>query len=77
MAAITVRLRPHREGIAALERDGFEVRPVRFSRGDHLIVDAEKEGVVVRATVSGSPSGNFIHSLVTCVRIKHRARQAR
>lgn len=62
--AIRVQLRPHREGIAALEKDGFQVEPVRFSRGDHLLVRVTRDGASGQVPISGSPGGLFIHSLV-------------
>ncbi|UYA99045.1 hypothetical protein P9A54_gp60 [Xanthomonas phage vB_Xar_IVIA-DoCa10] len=65
---LRILLRPHKEGIAALEEDGFTVKPVRFSRGDHLIVMVSKDGSTCKVTLSGSPSGLFLHSLVCAAR---------
>ena len=57
-------LRPHREGIEALVRAGFDPVPVRHGKGDHLIVRIRKGGRVARVTISGSPRGSFIDSLL-------------
>lgn len=66
--AIRVVLKPHKEGIAALERGGFTVTPVRFGKGDHLVVRVCLEGVCGQVTISGSPRGSFLGSLVSGAR---------
>lgn len=57
MAAIKVTLKTHKEAIAVLEKEGFAVEPVRFSKGDHLVVRVKKDGGQGRITLAGSPSG--------------------
>lgn len=75
--AIRVTLKPHKEGIVALERDGFEVEPIRFGKGDHLLVRVCREGVCGQVTISGSPRGSFLGSLVSGARRAIREAQAR
>ncbi|QNN97217.1 hypothetical protein P9A51_gp62 [Xanthomonas phage Xp12] len=74
---IRVQLRPHKEGVAALERDGFQVEPVRFSRGDHLIVRVTRGGASCQVTLAGSPSGQFLDALVCAARRGIREAAAR
>ncbi|URA07031.1 hypothetical protein P9A47_gp63 [Xanthomonas phage Elanor] len=66
--AIRVVLRPHREAIAALTTEGFEVEPVRFSRGDHLVVRVRRDGGAAKITLSGSPGGCPLHSIITAAK---------
>lgn len=74
--APAVKLRAHREGIAYLEAQGYTVRPVRFSRGDHLIVRVEDDrGVSTNLTIAGSPSGSYLDAMVT--KARHGLRLAR
>lgn len=64
MAAIPT-LRSHREAIAALEKAGFDVEPIRFCKGTHLLLQLKRDGVSVRTTISGSPKGCHLRSVVS------------
>lgn len=65
----SVRLRPHREAITALQREGFTVTPVRFGSGDHLIVRVTNAaGSSGQITLSGSPRGLATLSILTHAR---------
>lgn len=75
--SIRITLRPHKEGIAALERAGFEVEPVRFGKGDHLVVRVCREGACGQTTISGSPRGSFLGSLISSARRAVREAMAR
>lgn len=66
--AIRSTLKSHKEGIAALQLDGFVVQPVRFGKGDHLIVQVTRGRGTGRVTISGSPRGSFIGTLVAAAR---------
>lgn len=46
-----------------LEKDGFECEPVRFSKGDHLVVRVSKGGRSGQITIAGSPSGNALYPI--------------
>ncbi len=65
---IRVTLKSHKEAIEALERDGFSVEPIRFSRGDHLIVRVKREAGTGQVTLSGSPRGGNVQSVVGMAR---------
>ena len=66
--AIRIVLKSHKEGIAALQRNGFDVEPIRFGKGGHLVVRVCQEGVCGQVTISGSPRGSFLGSLVSSAR---------
>ena len=65
---IRVTLKSHKEAIEALERDGFSVEPIRFSRGDHLIVRVKRHLGTGQVTLSGSPRGGNVQSVVGMAR---------
>jgi hypothetical protein len=65
---IRVTLKVHRDAVEVLEREGFRVEPVRFSRGDHLIVGVSKGGRSGRITLAGSPSSFFLRNVVKSAR---------
>lgn len=75
--AIRIMLRPHKEGIAALQRNGFDVEPIRFGKGDHLVVRVCQEGACGQITISGSPKGSFLGPLVASARRVVREAMAR
>lgn len=68
MARIQPKLRPHREAVAALEAAGYTVEPLRFGRGDHLIVEVASGKATARLTISGSPGGLFLHNVLSQAR---------
>jgi hypothetical protein len=70
VAALRPRLKSHKEGIRALQEDGFEVEPVRFSTDNHLLVRVKREGYSAQVPISGSPGALFYRNLV------QKARQA-
>lgn len=65
---IRLTLRSHRDAVELLEREGFTVEPVRFSRGDHLVVGVSKGGRSGRITLAGSPSSFFLKNVVKSAR---------
>lgn len=74
MARIPIKLRAHREAIAALEGAGYTVTPVRFSRDDHLIVEVRAGDRRAQLTLAGSPRGPFFAAMLAQAR--HRLRAA-
>lgn len=49
-----------------LEGKGFTVEPLRYSRGDHLVLRVTKDGKSGQLTIGGSPRGpvlDVIHSI--------------
>ncbi|UTC27998.1 hypothetical protein [Stenotrophomonas phage A1432] len=60
-----VSLRVHKEAIAALRKEGFEVTPLRRGKGDHMILGIARNGVQAKISISGSPSCEFLRPLIT------------
>lgn len=68
MPKVQVKLKFQRETMDALRKRGLEVEPVRFCKGDHLILNVTNaEGQTVRTTLSGTPSGYATHSVLGAV----------
>jgi predicted RNA binding protein YcfA (HicA-like mRNA interferase family) len=65
---VRIMLRPHKDAVTALENEGFTVTPVRFSRGDHIILQVSKGERSGRITVSGSPSRRFLLHVLTAAK---------
>lgn len=65
--------KPHREQVDVLVRAGFAVEPVRWGKGDHLILRVAREAGAGLVTIGGSPSDHRTHkNLVRCARLACR-----
>lgn len=66
----------HKEQIDAIERAGYTVTPVRYSTGDHVILDVASAEGETRISIGGSPSCPHTgHALIERIRTNLRRTQ--
>ena len=59
----------HKEAIAAIERDGITVTPLRYSRGGHLMLAVERGDIRGTVTVAASASDHrATRNILSCAR---------